>query len=436
MFYLDIQSDESLIGKCIGKEIPNCKIILGKAGTGKSYNIRNRSINDPSYCLLTAPTGIAAINLDSVTTNSALGYYNTDSLLWLYKNSKLHDKLEYIRQHYKNLGIDEMSMLGAKKLDIIIEAISEVNAGKKKKLGLILLGDFCQLPPVKEDYAFEGNSWPLIARDDNIQKREKIYRQDNLEFIQALSLIRQGKGHCAIAILDKLGIPFTTKLNENFGGTTIMGMNEMIKDFNAQRFNKILNPIIRVSPIRRGTQLKEWDDNIPIEMRFKETCYVTILANDTETWQYANGDVGWVVKYVKANNSTNDNDYFIVKLKRNDREVKVPRIIRYVYTINEPPQKAYTSMYKPYFDRQTQQWVIGSIKYHPIKLAYGSTVQKSQGLSLDRAQIDIRAYNFNYPNMIYVAMSRVKNPKELIIVGTKNDFVNKTKVDPKVLRWI
>lgn len=434
MFYLDIQDDDSLIGKCINKEPPNTRIILGRAGTGKSTQIKERNKKDQSYCLLTAPTGIAAINLDTRTTNSVLGYYNTESLLLRYKTVKLHDRLEWIRRHYKNLVIDEVSMLGAKKSDIIVEAISEINHGKRDKLGLIFIGDFLQLPPVKESHTFEGNSWPLIS--NNITKLEKIYRQDNPEFIQALSYLRQGKGQHCLSILEKLGVKFTTKLDENFDGTTIMGMNDTIKEYNAKRFNVISKPVIRISPIRRGFQLHEWDEHIPIEMRFKETAYVTIGANDIDNWQFVNGDLGVIIKYEPATNKNKDNDYFIVRLKRTNEEVKIPRITRHNLIPEEPPQKAYTSMFMPRFDIQAQQWIIGTINYHPLKLAYGSTVQKAQGLTLDKVQIDIRAYNFNYPNMLYVALSRAKSHKDLIIVGTKSDFAHKAKIDIRALKWI
>jgi len=438
-FYFNIQDNDSLIGKCIHKETPNVKIILGKAGVGKSYQIKRRVLQEPKYGLLTAPTGIAAINLDSRTINSALGYFSTKGLLYLYKTGKLQEKLDYIRQYYQNLIIDEGSMLSDKKGDIIVEALAEVNEGKKDKLGLIIVADFLQLPPVNkkgedEKYLFEGNAWPLIS--DNITKLEKIYRQDNKDFIEALNLIRQGKGQCAIAKLVEIGVKFTTQLDYNFDGMTIMGMNDDINAYNDKRFNAIDKPIIRVCPVRRGSQLPEWDEHIPIEQRFKETSEVMILANDVDNWLYVNGDVGVIEKYVKATNIDKDNDYFLIRLKRNGNIITLNRVIRNNLLEQEPPKKVYTSMFNPKVDPITNQWIIGTIKYHPIKLAYGSTVHKSQGLSLDKVQVDIRAKNFHYPHMIYVALSRAKNVDNLVIVGTKSDFANKVKIDSRVLRWI
>lgn len=438
-FYCDIQDNDSLIGKCINKEAPNTHIIIGKAGVGKSYKIKKRVEQDPSYCLLTAPTGIAAINLDSRTLNSALGFFNTKGLMYLYKTGKLQEKLEHISKYYKNIGIDEASMLSDKKGDILVEALAEVNENKKDKLGLILIADFLQLPPVNkngddEKYLFEGNAWPLIS--DNITKLDKIYRQDNKDFIDALSLIRQNKGHCAATKLSDLNVKFTTQLDYNFNGMTIMGTNDSINSYNERRFNDIDKPLIRVRPIRRGSQLSEWDEHIPVEQRFKKTSEIMILANDTDGWVYVNGDVGVIIDYVKATNTGQDNDYFLIKLKRNDNIIRLNRIERNNLIEHEPPQKAYTSMFMPKVDPITNQWIIGTIKYHPIILSYGTTVHKAQGLSLDKVQIDIRAKNFHYPHMIYVALSRAKNPDNLVIVGTKQDFVNKVKTDARVLKWI
>jgi ATP-dependent exoDNAse (exonuclease V) alpha subunit len=433
-FYLDIQNNEADIGKCINKTPPKTQIILGRAGTGKSYYIKNLVLENPTYCLLSAPTGIAAINLDTRTINSVLKFFDTKQLIEKYKSTKLHELLENLKQRYDNLGIDEMSMLGSKKGDVIVEAIADVNKDSNKNLGLILTGDFAQLPPVNEEYLFEGNSWPLIS--DNILKLDKIYRQDNLEFIEALSLCREGNGNGCLQKLLKLKVSFTTNLDYEFDGTTIMGTNKVIDIFNERRFNNIDEKTIRVHPVRRGSQLSEWDEHIPLEMRFKKSSYVMVLTNDTENWEYINGDCGWVVDYEKATNSTSDNDAFYVKLKRNNSIVRIPRILRQNLVDDEPPKKAFTSMFIPKPDHKTNQWIIGTISYHPLRLAYCSSVHKSQGLSLDKVQIDIRANNFNYPHMIYVALSRAKRPEDLVIVGTRNDFVYKIRTDERIRKWI
>ena len=57
-----------------------CSFLTGAAGTGKTYMVREQIANDPTDGVLSATTGIAAVNLNTVTLNSLLKYFDTDSL--------------------------------------------------------------------------------------------------------------------------------------------------------------------------------------------------------------------------------------------------------------------------------------------------------------------------------------------------------------------
>jgi ATP-dependent exoDNAse (exonuclease V) alpha subunit len=98
--------------------------------------------------------------------------------------------------------------------------------------------------------------------------------------------------------------------------------------------------------------------------------------------------------------------------------------------------KLYNSMFYPYQDQLTGYWVTGSIEWIPLRLAYASTIHKSQGLSLDRVQVDSRPDFYGYPSMAYVAVSRCKTPNGLIIVGNEYDFANKVVTNREVLKWV
>jgi hypothetical protein len=439
--WLQLQNDPDLHGLCEDKEPPEIGLITGKAGTGKTYQVRKKALQDKNFGLLTATTGIAAINLDTVTINSTLKYFNTKDLREAYLKLRIHEKLDAIRQKYRYLVIEEMSMLPDKQGDIIVEAISDVNFNQQKKLGLIYVGDFLQLPPVYNkkdpnsepvDFLFNSKSFKYIK--DNVIKLNDVYRQDNLDFIEALNYARMGNGKDCYLKLRELKVEFKRDLDINFNGTTIAGTNEVVEDFNLKLFNKIDKPLIRINPTRRGAQLPEWDKFIPIEQRFKINCYVMILTNDTENWEYVNGDCGWIKSYHKGKN--HDDDYFLIKLKRNNKLIKVYRIERFNLMEKEPPQSYFSSMFAPQIDFKTQLWIIGKILYHPLRLAYASTVHKSQGLTLNKVQLDIREYNMNHPAMVYVGLSRVKSHEDLVIVGKSEDFVYKIKTDMRVRQWI
>jgi ATP-dependent exoDNAse (exonuclease V) alpha subunit len=81
-------------------------------------------------------------------------------------------------------------------------------------------------------------------------------------------------------------------------------------------------------------------------------------------------------------------------------------------------------------------WVTGQVEYYPLRLAYASTIHKSQGLSLDRIQVDIRDAFFGHPSMAYVALSRCRTLDGLRIVGQRERFVKHCNSDARVARWL
>ena len=80
--------------------------------------------------------------------------------------------------------------------------------------------------------------------------------------------------------------------------------------------------------------------------------------------------------------------------------------------------------------------VVGTVEYLPLRVAYGSTTHKSQGLSLDHVQINLRDGFFKSPGMTYVALSRCRTAEGLRIVGTVDGLRDRCKVDPRVRQWV
>jgi ATP-dependent DNA helicase PIF1 len=418
--------------------------VTGKAGTGKSTLLRLEDENRPDYIEKASTTGIAAINCGGRTINSLLKYFNTESLERSYKSGKLHYHLRNIRAKKKVLGIDEVSMMDAKQLDIILTALDDIaqddmddesRNGKFHDLGLHLIGDFCQLPPVNAEFAFKSQYWKEYF-EPNIVKLETIWRQDDEEFINAINFMRAGKGKEAVKFLKKAGVEFTSKLDNHFNGTTLIPNNRDVDSYNAKRLGELSTPLIRYAPIRRGSQDKAWDRNskgewgIPFEQRFKLGAYVMILRNDTKNFTYVNGDCGEIVSFDKNTNT------FGVKLVRNNQIVSISPYIQFNYQYEQPSEGQFNSMFLPYQDSLTGHWVVGSIQWIPLRLAYASTTHKSQGLSLDKVQIDSRPDFYGYPSMAYVSVSRCKTPQGLVIVGNEYDFSSKVCTNKDVLKWV
>ena len=80
--------------------------------------------------------------------------------------------------------------------------------------------------------------------------------------------------------------------------------------------------------------------------------------------------------------------------------------------------------------------IIGVISYMPLRCAYGCTVHKTQGLSLDRVQVNIRDPFFRQPGMLFVACSRARTADGLRLVGDARGFGERCTVDPRVREYL
>lgn len=412
----------------------NYEFICGAAGTGKTTEIRNRQAVDEKYAILCATTGIAGVNLDTITLNSLLGYYDTQSLADNFFNKRLHKRIRAIKQEgYQNIVIDEVSMMDGRQLDIIHDAIHEETKGS---LGLVLTGDFCQLPPIKSKWAFEANCWPYFA--ENITRLTKVWRQENPEFLEAIHLVRRGKGKAAADILSKL-VEFTKTVRVDFDGTTIKSKNKDVDSFNNLALMRLTGKPVQVSSYRWGQESKGAWKYIPAMLRLKVGAYVMILSNGRfgSGYEYANGDCGHIMDYVSK---PDGQGYFTVKLVRTGETVKISMINR----LNERRDKPKVATWdgksehkgEPFFNPITNRWAYGGINYFPLRLAYASTVHKTQGLTLDRIQLDIRNNFFGMPHMAYVALSRCRTPEGLRIIGTADMLAKRISVSEDVQEWL
>jgi hypothetical protein len=91
---------------------------------------------------------------------------------------------------------------------------------------------------------------------------------------------------------------------------------------------------------------------------------------------------------------------------------------------------------RSHYGQRRRRYIEGQVEYYPLRLAYASTVHKSQGLSLDRVQVDFRNAFFGNPAMIYVALSRCRTLEGLRLVGMREVFAGRCKVDGQVARWL
>lgn len=423
-----------------------CSFTTGPAGSGKSFMYKQKVEEDPGSLILTSTTGVSAVNLDTTTIHSLLGFFDTDSLIDKYVRGFLHRKLRALAQpdRARDIVIDEVSMLHAEQLDTIYKAIYEVNAGDDAHeplpfpLGLVLTGDFCQLPPVKGRWAFQADCWPEFSA--SINRLTKIWRQSDPAFLDAINAARRGEGDPAARGLKQLGAQFSMAVDLNYDGTTIVAKNAEADRYNSQRLLKVTTPSFALEAKRWGQQSTEWR-NIPDRLILKPTCLVMLLANKkdqvTGQFQYVNGDLAHVVRYDTDATFYNwqGEEYVApgveVTSVRTGETFWVERIVRENTTKDEPDPGT-----PSYFDEENKRYVIGTVDWFPMRLGYCSTVHKSQGLSLDRVQIDARDGFFGSPSMAYVALSRARTIQGMRIVGDPNLLARRIKLNPEVREWL
>lgn len=426
--------------------------ITGIAGTGKTHSLRARIAADPSLAALASTTGISAVNLGTITLNGLLHYFDTASLEDSYISGRLTRTLHSLatgKDRVRNLAIDEVSMMDGEQLDIIHRAIGEVNeqADMKEPFGLILTGDFCQLPPVKAKWAFEAECWPEFAASTITLTHP--WRQSNPAFLAGLNAIRRGDGPEGAALLRETPVTFASAADPDFDGTTILGRNAEVDRYNWLRYSKLPGQEIVLASSRWGKERGEWA-NIPPILKLKKGALVMVLANDTfGNYSYANGDLGNFDGMVEISNPCPDASVFQsqdwdkipaarIILKRTGKAALIPQVSRANLVKGDKDEKPSEALGAAgaHYDPNLRKWVTGKVTFWPLRLAYASTVHKTQGLSLDNVQIDPRDRFYGESAMVYVAISRCRTPEGLRVVGGHELLGKRVKVDPKVRPWL
>jgi hypothetical protein len=431
--------------------MPTFSYLAGGAGCGKTFLAR--ALAKQWGGELVATTGIAAINLGGTTINALLRFFDTKSLFEAYTAGFLTATLGRLwRAGMKRLVLDEVSMLDGDQLTYLVRAIEEVNGRgfvvdskweddeTAPELGLTLVGDFAQLPPVKAPFAFESPEWEKFHLTTHTLT--EIRRQSDPDFILALRAARRGDGKTALEYFaDRL----QTETDEHFDGPTILAKNESVDRYNQLRMDKLTGKAISFTSTRWGKQRSEWGNpekpkitwGIPETLQLKAGALVMILANKRENllitgrsnFIYVNGDLGTLV-------DAGDHSATVV-LHRTGEEVTVEYVHRTVtIPLDSARRKELVANGQEHLIENKKWEILGTIDYMPLRLAYASTVHKIQGLSLDKVQVNIRDSFFRQPGMIYVALSRARIASGLRVVGSTAAFHERCTSDKKVLPWL
>jgi ATP-dependent DNA helicase PIF1 len=446
--------------------VPTFTYLAGPAGSGKTFLTKDWARREAGL-VLAATTGIAAINLGGTTINALLGYFDTKSLQEQYTIGTLAAKLGRLwRSGMRRIVLDEVSMLDGDQLTYLVRAVNEVNGRGyvldtldeddekmgPANLGLTLVGDFAQLPPVKAPFAFESPEWrraadaPQGSSYDRFAEHTitltEVKRQADAQFIDALRAARRGEGH---RVAEYFAGKFHPGTDDQFDGPTLLAKNDAVDRYNWLRLDKIPGRQIIFPSERWGDQRSEWGNpkkpantwGIPLRLNLKEGALVMVLANRRSEGPgraliYVNGDLGYLVGADEANHLAQ------VKLHRTGEVVPVEYVRREVLKpCDASRRKELRAEGKEDLISDDGKWEItGWIDYMPLRVAYASTVHKSQGLSLDKVQINIRDPFFKSPGMVYVALSRARTAEGLRLVGNPATLIERCAADPRLKEYL
>ena len=372
-------------------------LLTGAAGTGKTYTLQkfiNTAKSKGKTVAVTATTGLAATHLSGNTIHSWSGIGVHEDLTKHHIESFSKSRQDIINKT-DVLIIDEISMLHDYRLDLINKVCQVIknNATPFGGIQVILSGDFFQLPPVNRNDSKQGGfiTGSSVWLDDyfTVCYLEQQYRQkEDQEYEDILNGIRAGKlSMRQINLLNERKNAIFTPFS---AVTKLLTTNADVDTINTKQLATVKSPIMSYS--MQSTGSKKYVEQLlrsclaPEQLDLKIGAHVMCIKNSPEK-RFVNGSLGIVESFEK------DTDYPIVRLNNNRVIVVSPESWELV----------------------DGDKIRATARQIPLRLAWAITVHKSQGMTLDAAQIDLK--NAFVEGMGYVALSRVKNLSSLKLEG-------------------
>ena len=370
--------------------------LTGSAGSGKTF-LLNKYIEylekNGIGIGITASTGIAATHINGLTIHSWSGIGIKNKL----EENDINNLLlkPYLQQRFfetQVLVIDEVSMLQASRLDMVnqICKVFKNNSAPFGGMQVVICGDFFQLPPVNkngEDNSFVDKSDAWREMDVKVCYLEGQFRQKDEKFLKLLNEIRENN-----VSVDSLRL-LMSRLHKSLGGdippVKLYTHNADVDAINNFELSKIKEKQYEFEMASWGEQTLV--DNLkkgclaPGKLILKKGAVVMFVKNNFNQG-YVNGTLGKITGF-------DEEGFPVVKTASGFKTVAKPAS----WKIEE------------------NDVLKAEISQVPLRLAWVITVHKSQGMSLDLAEINLsKSFAFG---MGYVALSRVRSLSSMKLMG-------------------
>ena len=385
--------------------------ITGSAGTGKTYllNLYIQYLKERQiYPTIVAPTGIAASHLKGQTIHSffALGIRDT-----VVDNGYIEFLLDksYLKSRFSKLKvliIDEVSMVSPEifsSMDKVLRAFKN-NPEPFGGVQVVISGDFFQLPPVSREFKEKRFAWQspvwksLELKSCYLQEK---FRQNDERLIEVLDEIRTGT--VSQKSRDMLDSRYMKELNTEFTPTKLYTHNVDVDRINLEELHKLEGKprVFKYSSKGSAKNIEKIFKTALVleELTLKKDAVVIFIKNNPEKY-YVNGTTGVVIGF--------EGDIPIVKTSTGQKV----RVLAEDWTIENEAGES-----------------IATVTQVPLRLAWAITIHKSQGMTLDAAEIDL-SKTFEV-GQGYVALSRIKSIDGLKLMGLNEMALT---IDPFTLR--
>ena len=389
--------------------------LTGKAGTGKTTFLHKLKAESPKRMVVLAPTGIAAMNAGGITLHSFFqlpfapyipdsSFSAGDDVAYRYRFSK--EKVNIMRS-IDLLVIDEVSMVRADVLDAV-DAVLRRYRNSQKSFGgvqLLMIGDLQQLAPVVRD-----EEWKMLSRYYDTPyffsskalceteyftvELTTVYRQRDERFLQMLNGIRENRCDASVlAALNQRCIPGFNPPREE-GYIRLVTHNNQAQRINDHALERLPGRAFAFPATVEG-KFPEYLYPTEKVLELKQGAQVMFVKNDMSgEHRYVNGTIGEVT-FVSPS---------AIEVRCLQTGVKLtlqPEVWTNArYALNEET-------------KEITEEIEGTFRQYPLKLAWAITIHKSQGLTFDKAIIDVGA-SFAH-GQTYVALSRCRTLEGLVL---------------------